>query len=64
MKVKWTALIWFNFSFKKENEMEDNQDGPLLLIKRAFMSALPMVFYQSGFVLYQQAVEVLNPQSD
>ena len=53
MKVKWTALIWFNFSFKKENEMEDNQDGPLLLIKRAFMSALPMVFYQSGFVLYQ-----------
>ena len=31
-KLKWTVLIWFNFSFQKENEMEGNRDGPLQLI--------------------------------
>ena len=31
--------------------------------KRVFMGVLPMVLYQSGFVLYQWAVEVLSTQS-
>ena len=32
-------------------------------ISRVFMGVLPMVLYQSGFVLYQWAVEVLSTQS-
>ena len=30
--MEWTVLIKINFSFKKETEMEEDQDGPLQLI--------------------------------
>ena len=63
MKVKWIVLIWYNFSFKNENEVEGNRGKPLLRIKRVFMGVLTMVLYQSGFVLYQCAVEMLSTQS-
>ena len=41
--MKWTVLIWFNFGFKKENEMEDNQKGSLQLISAEnYFQDIPM----------------------
>ena len=41
--MKWTVLIWFNFGFKKENEMEDNQEGSLQLISAEnYFQDIPM----------------------
>ena len=41
--MKWTVLILFNFGFKKENEMEDNQEGSLQLISAEnYFQDIPM----------------------
>ena len=41
--MKWTVLIWFNFGFKKENEMEENQEGSLQLISAEnYFQDIPM----------------------
>ena len=49
-KLKRTALIQFNYSFKKETEMEDGQDRPLqcILVEIVIMSWISNIRVHRG----------------
>ena len=52
-KLKWAALIQFNFSFKKETEMEDGRDRPwqCILVEIIIISWISNIRVQRGSLI-------------